>query len=318
MRTNEKKEPVLIYDKSGQQKQTQTAPTTDAIPAQTGAAPANDATTQASAAPVATTPAAPQADPFADYMKESQRQYASTIADIRRRRQELSQRYQPSIERQKKIMKIMALGKLIGQLGQLAGGAGGVQVVDKDPYQINAWNELNRMRNEQRYYGQQLDAEERAAMNNMRTGLDKLRYENMRQNLLSKNRMAENEQRYKLMKERDMNQYALKGELETLKQNFRKEIEEAKGQRQLDAIYARGGVALQTAAAKYGYSLSLAQVNAILKNWVAAGGDVLREQGDFPDLSGYAPSAGYVGNSGGGSAGSASRGTNSNNNPDDY
>ena len=206
MRTDDKKETVMI-DKSGQQKQNQTTPTTDA-------------TTQASAAPVATTPAAPQADPFADYMKESQRQYASTIADIRKRRQELEAKYQPNIERQKKMMKIMALGKLIGQLGQLAGGGAGTPVVDKDPYQINAWNELNRMRNEQRYYGQQLDAEERAAMNNMRTGLNRLALENAKQ----KAAMAQIQERARLTQETNAKRQAAQMEIEKIKIQAREDL----------------------------------------------------------------------------------------------
>lgn len=209
----------MIYDKSGQQKQNQTAPAPDAT-TQTGAAPAADTTTQTSAAPVATTPAAPQADPFADYMKESQRQYASTIADIRRRRQELEAKYQPSIERQKKMMKIMALGKLIGQLGQLAGGGAGTPVVDKDPYQINAWNELNRMRNEQRLYGQQLDAEERAAMNNMRTGLNRLALENAKQ----KATMAQIQERARLTQETNAKRQAAQMEIEKIKIQAREDL----------------------------------------------------------------------------------------------
>ncbi len=268
MKTDDKKETVMIYRQ----------PTPDV------AAPQQKEETQEAVAPPVQ-PAQPQPDPYAGYERQAQQQYATTLADIRRRRQELEQRYQPDIDRQKRVMKIIALGKLMGQLGQLAGGGAGTPVVDKDPYQINAWNELKRMQNEQRYYGQQLDAEEKAARNNMRTGLDRLRYQDM----LSKNRMAENKQRYDLMKERDMNQYMLKTDLEKLKQDFKEKAEQAKGSRQLQAIYARGAVALQTAAAKYGYSLNLAQANAILKNWLAAGSDVLREQGAFPDLSGYAP-----------------------------
>ena len=219
MRKNDKKETVFIYDKSGQQKQDQEAPAPDAT-TQTEAAPAADTTTQASAAPVATTPAAPQADPFADYMKESQRQYASTIADIRRRRQELSQRYQPNIERQKKMMKIMALGKLIGQLGQLAGGGAGTPVVDKDPYQINAWNRLRQMENEQRLYGQQLDAEERAAMNNMRMGLNRLTLENAKQ----KAAMAQIQERARLTQETNAKRQAAQMEIEKIKIQAREDL----------------------------------------------------------------------------------------------
>ena len=263
-------------------------PKVEAVNAKMPAAPAASAV-----APVAETAQTTQADPFAGYQEQARQQYATTLADIRQRRKELEEKYQPDIDRQKKVMKIIALGKLIGQLGQLGGaaavGAAGTPVVDKDPYQINAWKELNRLQTEQKYYGQQLAAEERAAQKNMQTGLDKLRYENMRQKLLSENRMKENEQRYKLMKDRDINQYALKTELETLKQGFRKELENAKGTRQLQAIYARGGVALKTAAAKFGYKLTEAQVNAILKDWVNKGSDVLRDQGPFPDVSGFTP-----------------------------
>ena len=220
MRKNDKKETVFIYDKSGQQKQDQAAPAIDTTATQTEVAPTTDATTQASAAPVATAPAAPQADPFADYMKESQRQYASTIADIRRRRQELSQRYQPNIERQKKMMKIMALGKLIGQLGQLAGGGAGTPVVDKDPYQINAWNRLRQMENEQRLYGQQLDAEERAAMNNMRMGLNRLTLENAKQ----KAAMAQIQERARLTQETNAKRQAAQMEIEKIKIQAREDL----------------------------------------------------------------------------------------------
>lgn len=165
--------------------------------------------------PVQATPVqtAPQTDPFADYQRQAQQQYATTLADIRKRRQELEAKYQPDIERQRKIMKIMALGKLIGQLGQLAGGGAGTPVVDKDPYQINAWNELNRMRNEQRYYGQQLDAEERAAMRNMQTGLNRLALENAKQ----KATMAQIQERARLTQETNAKRQAAQAELEKIK-----------------------------------------------------------------------------------------------------
>ena len=283
---DDKKKPVVAQGQQTGTEQEQ-APAVQTQAEQTQQAPGTGTT------PVTRPVTASQTDPYADYQRQAEKRYATTLADIRQRRKELDAKYQPDIDRQKRVMKIIALGKLIGQLGQLGGaaigGAAGTPVVDKDPYQINAWKELNRLQAEQKYYGQQLDAEEKAARNNMQTGLDKLRYENMRQNLLSKNRREENEQRYKLMRERDINQYALKTELETLKQGFRKELENAKGTRQLQAIYARGGVALKTAAAKFGYKLTEAQVNAILKDWVNKGGDVLRDQGPFPDVSGFIP-----------------------------
>ena len=121
---------------------------------------------------------------YGDYQRQAEKRYATTLADIRQRRKELDAKYQPDIDRQKRVMKIIALGKLIGQLGQLGGaaigGAAGTPVVDKDPYQINAWKELNRLQEEQKYYGKQLDAEELAARKSMQAGLDKLAVEEIR------------------------------------------------------------------------------------------------------------------------------------------
>lgn len=186
--------------------------------------------------PVQATPVqtAPQTDPFADYQRQAQQQYATTLADIRKRRQELEAKYQPDIERQRKIMKIMALGKLIGQLGQLAGGGAGTPVVDKDPYQINAWNELNRMRNEQRYYSNQLDAEERAARQGMQQGLSRLNIEKAK----AGQRMAEITQKYDLEFKKMGINAQLKAAFEKLKYDYNVKLQEARTEGQVAVIEA--------------------------------------------------------------------------------
>ena len=78
--------------------------------------------------------AAPQTDPYAGYQAQVEKDYATTLADIRKRRQELENRYQPDIDKQKRVMKIMALGKLIGAIGKFAGGGWGK--VAKDPASV--------------------------------------------------------------------------------------------------------------------------------------------------------------------------------------
>ena len=176
----------------------------------------------------------PQADPYAGYQKQMEDNYATTLADIRKRRQEVEQKYQPSIERQQKVMKIMALGKLLGQLGQLAGGGRGPVIKDKDPYQVNAWRQLEQTKNEQKYYMGQLDAEERAARQGMQQGLSRLNIEKAK----ASQRMAEMSQKYDLELKKMGANAELKAAFEQLKHTYAVELQNAKTAGQLAVVEA--------------------------------------------------------------------------------
>lgn len=173
-------------------------------------------------------------DPYDMAGRQVGADYATTLADIRKRRKEVEQRYQPSIDRQQKVMKIMALGKLLGQIGQLAGGGRGPVIKDKDPQQINAWNELNRMRNEQRYYSNQLDAEERAARQGMQQGLSRLNIEKAK----AGQRMAEITQKYDLEFKKMGINAQLKAAFEKLKYDYNVKLQEARTEDQVAVIEA--------------------------------------------------------------------------------
>lgn len=168
--TDDKKkntEPVMIYGKKPEETQ----------------APATAQATQETKPQVAVEmPEYPTAsvsakDPYEDYMKDLRSQHASSLEEIRRRRRELDEKYQPSIDRQRKVMKIMALGKLVGALaqfgGNLAGGGGGAVAKDPDPYMINAWKRLDADRAEYKAYGKQLDEQEKALNKSMQDALSK-------------------------------------------------------------------------------------------------------------------------------------------------
>lgn len=224
------KDPVMMKEDAPTQAaegQTQTQPQAET---QTAPPPAQTPT----AVPTQPVVQTPQTDPYADMSRQVRDDYATTLADIRRRRQELESRYQPNIERQRKIMKINALGKLLGQLGQLAGGGAGTPVVDKDPQQINAWNELNRMRNEQRYYSNQLDAEERAARQGMQQGLSRLNIEKAK----AGQRMAEITQKYDLEFKKMGINAQLKAAFEKLKYDYNVKLQEARTEGQVAVIEA--------------------------------------------------------------------------------
>lgn len=122
----------------------------------------------------ANVPVQQTADPYDTYGRQMREDYATTLADIRKRRQAMEERYQPDIDRQRKMMKIVALGKLLGALGQFAGGGRGKIVKDTDPYQINAWKRLEATKAEKRAYDRQFDAEELAARKGMQQGLSRL------------------------------------------------------------------------------------------------------------------------------------------------
>lgn len=213
----------------------------------TGAIVANDTPPQAEvqAAPVTQPVTTPAPDPYADYQAQAQRQYANTLADIRRRRQELEAKYHPDIQRRQKIMKIMALGKLLGQIGQLAGGGRGPVIRDKDPYQINAWNQLQQLKNEQKYYGQQLDAEERAAHKSMQAGLDRLAVEELK----AKRNAESIAQRYQM--QMNLKMYDRETKLKVLEatEQFKKDYLRAQGEEQRET-------------AKYNYELALKKIAA--------------------------------------------------------
>lgn len=195
-------------------------------------------------------------NPFADYQKQQEQQYANTLADIRKRRKELEEKYQPQIDRQKRVMKIMALGKLLGQLGQLAGGGAGTPVVDKDPYQINAWKNLDQMRQEQMYYNRQLDAEERAATQSMQTGLNRLADRRMQYDMQTERLQAQadlNREKQAHKEKMATLQHAMNMELQNAKTEDKKEEirlkysqmlahENLKHQNRLEAYKAKGAV----------------------------------------------------------------------------
>ena len=127
-----------------------------------------------------TQPQQPQQDPYAAQEEQARRDYAASLAEIRQRRQAMEAKYQPSIDRQKKVMKYIALGKLLGAIGQLAGGGRGPYIKDPDPYQINAWNQLKQTEAEKRAYDNKFDAEEMALGKEYRQGLNRIALEKSR------------------------------------------------------------------------------------------------------------------------------------------
>ena len=196
-------------------------------------------------------------DPYEMAGRQMRADYATSIADIRKRRQAMSQRYQPDIARQQRIMKVMAIGKLLGALGQLAGGGRGPVIRDKDPYQINAWNRLQQLQNEQMVYGRQLDAEERQAIANMQSGLSRLRYEGARQKMQNQYRIAEMQEKSRLAQETEKQKQQNKITLKQMDIEARKELEGIKNKYKLMSIAQTHINRLDAYAAKYGYDADL-------------------------------------------------------------
>ena len=187
MYEDEKKEPVIIYGKKpGQQTAQAPGPEYKAPIEQKEGTEQEQTQTQTTQAPQeqgkptvdTSMPDIPTAsvsakDPYEDYLNDLRKQHASSLAEIRRRRRELDEKYQSSEDRQKRVMKIMAIGKLVGALAQFAGGARAGVAKDDDPYQLHAWKQLNQTRAEHKEYGKALDSEEKALNKTMQDALNK-------------------------------------------------------------------------------------------------------------------------------------------------
>lgn len=201
-----------------------------------------------------------------------QQQSQVTLASLMNKRKELEQKYNSGMRDQRTMIKIMAIGKLIAALGQLAGGGRGQVFVDKDPYQVNAWKEMDRLRNELRYYSGKLDAQEQAQIKAMTDGLNKIALEKtkLQGNIAiqkAKNAFAKEklkiEQDYKLA----LQQAKTAAQKEIADYTFELKMKELKERQDntMQAIYARGGVQQGLAETKHNHKIKEQENDATLK-----------------------------------------------------
>lgn len=186
---------------------------------------------------------APAQNPYstADYEKSVREDYATSLADIRRQRRAMQERYRPDIEKQQRMMKINALGKLLGAVGQLAGGGRGPVIKDPDPYQITAWNRLQQMKNEQKAYDRYFDTQEMAAAKGMRDSLSRLNAEKYK----AAARQGELTQKYALEMQKLAANAQIKGMLAEADRQFKREMQASKTADQLKVAERRHELAVE-------------------------------------------------------------------------
>lgn len=123
------------------------------------------------------------AQPKIDEQTAQQDNLAPTLRSLRLQRQELEDKYNKGIDRHRTAIKINAVGKLITALAQLAGGGRGVVQKDSDPYQVNAWRQLDQLRAEKRQDMARYEAQENALISAEQRRRSQLELERIRANV---------------------------------------------------------------------------------------------------------------------------------------